>query len=241
MSLYNLQETTNLQYEEIVVGYIDNDPAAVKSFTSILRKKGLNILSTDKVSVAKEWLKKNKIHILVSDWKMKTNGDEILLQFREFDTIIPFILYSGHSGFKYYSNPLLDINNIEKHHKINVSKLHLVIKAMVNDLRYNNNDKFNSISQNSEDLLIPKNYNSSKEEYGLDYYTAEKFIKEYKQIIIDDFQRIREEGGDSVTLNVSEDLELNIVEAIASLENFDKDGQILFKFWMDGFFKIMKR
>ncbi|MCG8328021.1 MAG: response regulator [Chitinophagales bacterium] len=231
-----------LDLSEVIVGYIDNDTDEFSIVETILSQFEIKLRTSSDPNDGKQWIKNNQIHFLICDWKMPIQGDGILLEIRNFEKEIPLLLYSGHGGFRFYTHSDLEKNNIEKLHKLDLSTLPLIIEDLVSKLKNSNPKRFDKI-KNSEFLKqemdeedIHQDYDYDNEEFGLN----KKLIKKYCKYIIADFERILAEGGENVNLTFSESLDLNIIDAIKSLEDLDRNGLKIFDFWITGYLELMR-
>lgn len=78
---------------------IDDNATFIFPLEMVLKKKGIDVISFTNPEEAIEYLKNNKIHVLLTDYHMEPaiNGDEVIRRIREFDKDIIIYLQTGYA------------------------------------------------------------------------------------------------------------------------------------------------
>ena len=78
---------------------IDDNATFIFPLEMLLKKKGIDVVSFTNPEEAIEYLKNNKIHVLLTDYHMEPliNGDEVIRRVRKFDKDIIIYLQTGYS------------------------------------------------------------------------------------------------------------------------------------------------
>lgn len=78
---------------------IDDNKTFIFPLEMVLKKKGIDVISFTNPEEAIEYLRHNKIHVLLTDYHMEPaiNGDEVIRRVREFDKDIIIYLQTGYS------------------------------------------------------------------------------------------------------------------------------------------------
>lgn len=78
---------------------IDDKDTFIYPLEMVLKKKGIDVISFTNPEEAIEYLKNNKVHVLLTDYHMEPaiNGDEVIRRVREFDKDIIIYLQTGYA------------------------------------------------------------------------------------------------------------------------------------------------